>query len=256
MKALMLAAGLARRLYGDENEELPKALLRFEGQTLLERHVSILRALGVDELMLVVGHRQADLLAEAKRVAPEGFISSVFNPRFAEGPILSLACGAPVMRSGSPVIFMDADVLYPPDLLARLVQSPHPNCFIMDREFQSTDDFVRVCLNDGKVVDFGKQLTREHDAVGEWPGFMKMSAEIAGKIADRADEIISNNEIYGAYERAMCDVLLAEPVGTFGHEDITGTPWIEIDYPEDLDKAETKVIPKIAAYAAQSGTAA
>jgi choline kinase len=54
----------------------------------------------------------------------------------------------------------------------------------------------------------------------------------------------------------MCDVLLAEPVGTFGHEDITGTPWIEIDYPEDLDKAETKVIPKIAAYAAQSGTAA
>ena len=85
---------------------------------------------------------------------------------------------------------------------------------------------------------------------------MKMSAEISGKIADRADEIISNNEIDGAYERAMCDVLLAEPVGTFGHEDITGTPWIEIDYPEDLDKAETKVIPKIAAYAAQSGTAA
>lgn len=256
MKALMLAAGLARRLYGDENEELPKALLRFEGQTLLERHVGILSALGVDELMLVVGHRQADILAEAQRVAPEGFISSVFNPRFPEGPILSLACGGPVMRSGDSVIFMDADVLYHPDLLARLVQSPHPNCFIMDREFQSTDDFVKVCLRDGKVVDFGKALTRDHDTVGEWPGFMKMSTEIAGKVADRADEIISNDEVEGAYERAMCDVLLAEPVGTFGHEDITGTPWIEIDYPEDLDKAESKVIPKITAYAARSGTAA
>ena len=29
MKSLMLAAGLARRLYGDENTELPKALLTF-----------------------------------------------------------------------------------------------------------------------------------------------------------------------------------------------------------------------------------
>ena len=47
MKALMLAAGLGRRLYGDENQELPKALLQFGGQTLIERHISILQAVAL-----------------------------------------------------------------------------------------------------------------------------------------------------------------------------------------------------------------
>ncbi len=72
MKAVMLAAGVGRRLHGDKNDALPKALLRFEGKTLLERHVGVLKALGVDELVLVVGHRKEDLLAEAEKVAPMG----------------------------------------------------------------------------------------------------------------------------------------------------------------------------------------
>jgi len=248
MKALMLAAGLARRLYGDENEELPKALLTFEGESLLHRHIEALRACGINELLLVVGHRQEDLLAETQRVAPEGFVSPVFNPRYREGPILSLACGERVLRSGQSVIFMDADVLYHPDLLRRLVRSDHQSCFIMDRQFQSTDDFVKVCLKNGRVVDFGKQLSQDHDTVGEWPGFMKMSPEVAAKIADTAAEIIARGEIEGAYERAMSAVLLDTPTGTFGFEDITGVPWVEIDYAADLKKAETQVIPRIAEF--------
>ena len=64
MKALMLAAGLGRRLYGDENQKLPKALLQFGGQTLIERHIRNLQDCGVDELNLIVGHRKDDLVAE------------------------------------------------------------------------------------------------------------------------------------------------------------------------------------------------
>ncbi|MBI3113176.1 MAG: NTP transferase domain-containing protein [Rhodospirillales bacterium] len=67
MKAVMLAAGVGRRLYGDENDNLPKALLEFDGKTLLERHVRILLDNGVDELVLVVGHRKEDLLAQAMK---------------------------------------------------------------------------------------------------------------------------------------------------------------------------------------------
>ena len=245
MKALMLAAGVARRLYGDENEELPKALLTFDEQTLLHRHIDILHGLGVDELCLVVGHRKEDLLAEAERVAPAGFVSTLFNPRYLEGPKLSLATGEPVLRSGDDVIFMDADVLYHPELLRRLVCSENANCFIMDRQFQSTDDFVKVCLKDGRVVDFGKQIGETHDTIGEWPGFLKMSADVAGKVADSVLGFIARGDEEGAYEEAFREVLVGETPGTFGVEDITGTPWVEIDYPEDLTKATTKVFPRI-----------
>ena len=245
MIALMLAAGLARRLYGDGNNKLPKALLSFEGESLLQRHIEILRACNVDQLFLVVGHRSEDLISEARRIAPDDFVRPIFNPRYQEGPILSLACGGPALRSGGTVVFMDADVLYHPDILHRLVNSPHDTCFVFDREFQSTDDFVKLCLRDSQVVDFGKALTRECDTVCEWPGFMKMSSNISAKVADHADRIIASGEIEGAYERAISAVLFSEPIGTFGCEDITGIPWIEIDYENDLRKAAAHVIPRI-----------
>ncbi len=245
MKALMLAAGLARRLYGDENDDLPKALLSFGGETLLQRHIEILKDCNVEQLLLVVGHRSDDLISEAERIAPDGFVKTIFNPRYQEGPILSLACGSPVLRSGSPLVFMDADVLYHPEILHRLVRSSHETCFVFDSEFQSTDDFVKLCLRDGQVVDFGKVLTREYEAICEWPGLMKMSPDIAAKVADHADYIVTSGEIEGAYERAITAVLHSEPMGTFGCEDITGIPWVEIDYESDLKKAATQVIPRI-----------
>lgn len=251
MKALMLAAGMARRLYGDENYELPKALLRFQGQSLLQRHIELLQAYGFEQLTLIVGHRDDELLKEAETVARRGFIDSVYNPRYREGPILSLALGGDVLRSGADVLFMDADVLYHPLLLEKLVTSPHRNCMIFDRQFQSTDDFVKVCVEGDRVVEFGKGIARDDDGVGEWPGFLKINAATAAKVADAADQLIASRAIDGAYERAFCKVMESDPACAFGYEDVTGIPWIEIDYPEDLAKAEGRTFPRIAEYLAE-----
>ena len=251
MKAVMLAAGLGRRLYGDENEELPKVLLRFEGKTLLERHVEILKTLGVDELVLVVGHRKEDLLAEAEKVAPDGFIRSVFNSRFQEGPILSLWTAEEEFRGGDDVLFMDADVLYPPEMMSRLIRSVHDSCFIIDRDFVPGEEPVKLCIRDGEPVDFGKQVTDDYDDIGEWPGFLKMSGDVAAKIADAAGVYIDRGEFDVTYEEAMRDVLVAEPEGTFGYEDITGIPWIEIDFPSDLLRAQKIVMPLVSDFVAE-----
>ena len=246
MKALMLAAGIGRRLYGDDNYEPPKALLRFDGKTLLQRHIEFLQEFGVDELVLIVGHRRDDLLAEADAHAPEGFVRSIFNPRFEEGPILSLWTGAPVLREGDDVLFMDADVLYHPIVLERLVKSPHDTCFIYDRNLEPGEDPVKLCIRDGIAVDFGKRVTEAHDVAGEWPGFFRMSPDIAAKIADRTDRFVEDGELEVNYEEAFCHVLKNEPPGRFGCEHITGLPWIERDFPSDLIRAENIILPRLA----------
>ena len=38
------------------------------------------------------------------------------------------------------------------------------------------------------------------------------------------------------YEEPIRDMILAHP-GRFGFEDISGLPWTEIDFPEDVAKA-------------------
>ncbi len=241
----MLAAGIGRRLYGDKNTELPKALLQFRGQSLIQRHVEILSYFGIEELHVVVGHRSKDLLIEARRWARADFISYTFNPRYLEGPKLSLFKGNRILRSGDDIIFMDADVLYDAEILRRLVNTKYSNCFLMDRNFQSTDDFVKVCLKNGRVVDFGKQIDKNYDLVGEWPGLLKMNSATAVKVAETVEKHVEKNDIEGAYEEVFREVLLNENPSLFGFEDISGIPWVEIDYKSDLQKAQSEIITKI-----------
>ena len=255
MKAVMLAAGVGRRLFGDDNHDLPKALLRFDGKTLLARHIEILLNNAVEELVLIVGHRKEDLLAEANAVAPEGFIRSVFNPRFEEGPILSLWTASDELRSGEDILFMDADVLYHPEMMNRLIASPSENCFVMDRDIELVAEPVKLCIRDGEPVDFGKQVTDDYHQIGEWPGFLRMTADIAAKVAAATQVYIDDDNLDVIYEEAICDVLVSEPVGTFGFEDITGIPWIEIDFPSDLLRAEKIIYPQVAEYIADGSDA-
>lgn len=242
MKAFMLAAGIGRRLYGNQHEEPPKVLLRFEGETLLRRHIRFLREFGVGELVMILGYKQDDILAEAASAGAEDFVRGVYNPRFREGPILSLWTGCEVLRSGEPILFMDSDVLYSPPLLRRLIEDTSENCFLFDRRIDPEEDPVSLCIRDGAPVDFGKGVEGEFDAVGEWPGFMKMSARVAARVADAADSFVADDRLGVAYEEALRAVLKSEPPGTFGYVDVSDVPWIEIDIPSDLERAKHIIV--------------
>ncbi len=64
-------------------------------------------------------------------------------------------------------------------------------------------------------------------------------------MADAAGAIIDDGRSHVTYEVAIRDVLLGEPAGTFAYEDITGLPWIEIDFPSDLLRAERTILPRL-----------
>lgn len=242
MKAIMLAAGVGKRLFGEDENPPPKVLMEFSGRSLLARHIDNLQALGVHELTMVLGHRRHVIEAAATDLSPPGFVKFVYNPRFLEGSVISFRSAAEVLASGQRVLFMDADVLYHPDLLERLVGSAHENCFLLDRDFEDGEDPVKLCIRDGQPVEFGKRVEGDFDFMGEWPGFMAMSGDIAGKTAAAA-RIVEEGDPMAPYEDAMARVLVSEPPGTFGFEDVTGVPWIEIDFPEDRVRAERAILP-------------
>lgn len=245
MKAVMLAAGVGRRLYGEGGDPPPKALLEFGNETLLDRHIAILRGLGVSELVMVLGHRRDQMLAAAEAAAGPGFVRAFYNPRYLEGPVISLWTAREVLRGGDDILFMDADVLYHPAMMERLLRSRHANCFIYDRDFEPGDEPVKLCLKHGEPVEFGKKVAGQFDSVGEWPGFLRMSPAIAAKLADATQTYMDRGEFLMPYEPAMRDVLKAEPPATFGVEDVTGIPWIEIDFPADVLRAARNIYPRL-----------
>ena len=243
MRATILGAGVGRRL---ERPELPpKVMLRFGSNTLLARHVAILRHCGIRQIDLVVGYRAEAVQAELASIGAEDIVRTHLNPDYERGSIVSLWILREAYLSGEPVIFMDGDVLYDQRMIERLLASPHDNCFLLDRTTEEGEDPVKLCMRDGLLVDFHKQPSLAHEWWGEWIGFTRFAPDAAGKVAAALDRHVQAGRLDEMYEEAFRDVLLSEPPGTFNVEDVTGTPWVEIDFPEDLEKAEREIYPQL-----------
>ncbi len=234
-QALILAAGVGKRL-GGAGEDLPKALLRLGGETLIARHARLLRQAGIEAITVVVGYRAEALRAELARL-PEPAVATIHNADFDTGSVVSLLAGAPVLRSGGQIVLMDADVLYDGRMMARLMGSRLANTLLLDRDLEPGDEPVKICLAGERIVDFRKRPEHAGEWGGESVGFFRFAPDAAAELAARAGEYVAGGRGGLEYEEPIRDMMLASPDGRFGVEDVTGLPWTEIDFSADLDRA-------------------
>jgi choline kinase len=246
ISVILLAAGVGKRLQGIAGG--PKVLLKFGGQTLLERHLAALQANGITDISLTVGFEAGKISAELARLGLTGQIKLIENPDFRLGSLVSLHVQDKVMRSGRAVILMDGDVLYPPEMIARLIESPQENVLLLDRTIEPGDEPVKICLKDGKIVDFRKKPVHEHEWHGESVGFFRFSPAMAAILADVCADYVNTGRTGDEYEEAIRDRILLEP-DRFDFTDISDIPWTEIDFSEDVARAENIILPKLEAVA-------
>lgn len=228
MKAIILAAGVGKRLGGGAVEH-PKCLLELDGRTLLVRMLDALNEVGITDVVVVVGH-----LAEQVQAAVSGRagVRTLFNPEFRKGAIVSLWTAREALDDD--VLVMDADVLFPTSMLRRLVDSPYANCFLMDRNAANDGEAQMLMARNGRVVDIARGLRGDYDACGESIGFLKLGRDGAQALRALLEQTlaggrdgIEHEEVYPALMRA-CEI---------GYEPADEYPWMEIDFPEDVERA-------------------
>lgn len=242
MKCIILAAGLGRRL----GQDVPKCLLKFNGKTLLKRHIDNLLAGGVNEILIVVGYKAQAICDEIKVLGAETQVKTVYNPDYEQGSVLSLWYAREYLDCGEDILLMDADVMYHPHILERLIKTNISNCFLLDRDFEMGEEPVKLCVCENILVEFRKQLAADliYDFAGESVGFFRFNTEIAHSLALKIEEYVTTLRHTEPYEEAIRDLLLQSPT-TFGYEDITGLAWVEIDFPQDIQRAQLQILPKI-----------
>jgi choline kinase len=243
MKAIMLAAGVGRRLSGGDEDHPPKVLLEFGGLTLLQRHLNALPALGIESLTLVVGYRAGDIVRALDEAEVGGFVRVVENRDYRRGSLISLWAARDALTSGGDVLFMDADVLYHPILLQRLLAAPAENAFLYDSILEPGEDPVKICLRGGRPVEFAKKVSGKYEAMGEWVGFLKLSEPYALKLAQLIERFLSEGRHEEPMEEAVRELLRSSPAGAFDIVDVSDLPWIEIDFPEDVTRARDVILP-------------
>ena len=246
MRAIILAAGRGSRLSEHNPDGHPKCLMEFGGRSLLERHLDLLYRLGINRADLVVGFEADRIIDHVGTLASRPDVAFHFNPRFELGSVLSLWAAQETLNSGQAVLVMDADVLYHPGILQKLIETEVENCYLLDRDFAPGDEPVKIAVHKGVMVEFRKQLADglEYDSIGESVGFFRFGPECAGTIAEECARFDTEGLGDAPHEEALRNVLLAAP-DLFGFEDVNGLPWIEIDFPEDVDRAASEILPAI-----------
>jgi choline kinase len=251
MRAIILAAGRGLRLVLPKDKQLPKCLLRFDGMSLLERHLRMLRAAAVEEVVIALGFRHELIEAELDRLAWQPRPEIVLNRRFELGSVLTLHAVADAMTRGGDILLMDADVLYDERIMDALVAGLSPvNRVLIDRDFEDGEEPVKVCLRDGVPMELRKQLAAdiEYDTIGESVGFFRFTQSAARRLAALVAGYVASGRAQMPHEEAVRDLLI-ERTQLVEVADVTGAPWIEIDYAQDLQRAANEVLPQLQALA-------
>lgn len=247
MRAIILAAGRGLRLKQAEDQQLPKCLLTFGGKSLLERHLLLLRQSGVSEIVLAAGFRHELVEAELDRLKWQPRPTVVLNNRFELGSVLSVHTVADAMIRGGDVLLMDADVLYDDRIMSALAEGRQPvNRVLIDREFEAGEEPVKMCVRDGLVVEMRKRIEPSliYDTVGESVGFFRFTDRAARRLAELVAGYIRSDRANMPHEEAIRDLILerSQPLQV---TDVTGMPWLEIDFSDDVTRAAGEVLPQL-----------
>jgi len=240
MKAVILAAGVGKRL-GVVTGNRPKCLLEVGGRSLLVRYFDALLEAGVKSAVLVVGHQQ-ELIRSAVGDAYRGLaLCYIVNDQYRRGSLYSLWLARATFDDD--LLIMDADVLCPASFVRRLVNSPHPNAILIDETVRQDSEERMAVIAGGRVLALTKQRPPQPaELLGEGVGFLKVTRRDSEAMVAAMEPFVTRGELDMEYEDTWEAFFRAVPVG---YEKVGGQPWIEIDFPGDITRAEREILPRI-----------
>jgi choline kinase len=234
--AIILAAGHGSRM-GALTAERPKALLEVAGYPLIDRQIDALTLSGVKNITVVTGYKHHRLHEHLGTR-----VSYVHNERYSKSNSLySLWLARDIVRQGAVV--MNSDILVSPVLVARLLGTPAHDAALIDPRDDMGAEEMKVRLSNGFIAEFSKDMPLDK-AHGENVGILKFSRQGGTRLAQHLDNLVQIG-MTNAWAPLAFGALAREwpLVAVSTH----GIPWTEIDFPEDLVRAEQVLAPKLAA---------
>ena len=235
LKAIILSAGQGSRLL-PLTQSQPKCLLPINGRSILEWQLRALAANGVNDVTVVTGFyaEEVDNMIASKDFGDQT-VRTLYNPFYA---VADNAGSCYVAREAMTGEFMviNGDTLFEPELAAKaLAQRDMPITVTIDRKDTYDADDMKVCLEGDRLVRIGKALPL--DVVdAESIGMLMFSEEGGVHFKEAIVNLLrGENGLKSWYLRAIDAVAIKKVVGTAS---IEGYTWQEVDFMEDLSRAE------------------
>ena len=236
MQGLILAAGVARRLY-PITEKTPKCLLDIGGKPILSHQLDALRQYNVNEITIVLGYFKEMVVNYIIDNYPDMDFTFIANDHFFETNTSYSVYLCSEKLVSTETVLMNGDVLYPHALLKRIIESQFDSVLAVDVKECGREE-VKVIEGDGnRLVAIGKELIQEN-SLGEFIGVAKLSKSFCIAFSASLSRLIDAGGKSDYFEAAILPLLDEYDVY---YEDVSDLPCIEIDFAEDLDQAQELV---------------
>ncbi len=230
MKGIILCAGQGSRLL-PLTLEMPKCLVKVQGQEILTHQLSALHAAGIHEAVVVIGYQHRQVLAFLERALPVKVLP-VFNPFWSIASSIGSVWAARE-HLADPFCLMNGDTVFDASMIASAVRRSKPGINLLVEETRDLEfDDMRVTVEDGRVISVSKALATEkttHRSLG-----VILSDDTHGHYLKALDDVISGTDGHKAFHHAVI-ARLAETTGVHAIGRDAGA-WQEIDRPEDIER--------------------
>lgn len=223
MKIVILAAGIGSRL----GNPYPKPLTRLKsGKTIMQQQIENLSGyFDINDIMVVVGFKK-DLVMEEY---PD--LSFIYNPDFDQTNTSKSLLRALYKCRNENVLWLNGDVVFDAKILKSLNQYiDRDESFVAVNNSSVGEEEVKYSVDkDGNINEISKQVK---DAPGEAVGINFISSTDIDIFIKRLEECDNNDYFEKGLELAIeKNKINIIPV------DISDFRCIEVDFKEDLDKA-------------------
>ncbi len=217
MKAIILAAGVGSRL----GKPFPKSLSQLPtGETILGRQIRILRELGINEIIIVVGFKKEFVM----EYYPDVLYS--YNPLFyITNTSKSLLHG--LENLDDDVVWLNGDVVFDELILDRVIKTKG-NVVAVNSAKCGEEEVKYKTDKKGYLTEISKQVL---DAQGEAVGINKISQKDLKAFKEALRECKDNDYFEKGIE------LMIEREKKFVMVDISDCRCIEVDFQADWEVA-------------------
>ncbi len=209
--------------------DTPKPLLEVNGRSIIERSISNLRRNGIDEIGVVVGYLRERFLEALK----DG-VTFIDNPRYATTNNMASLWYARDFVGGDEFVYLHGDVVYHPDILEDCLRCDGDITLMVDKKKCDEED-MKVRVAGDRFLGSSKDIP-VNESYGEWIGIAKFSAKGGSLVFSEIDKVLDDgkNNAYDTY--AFTGLAMRDHPIDICHT--RGLSWVEIDFPEELERAK------------------
>lgn len=235
LRAVIVAAGKSLRLR-PLTDNVPKCFLPMGDRPLIEYSLQALQYCGIEEIGFVVGYLKDEFPAHLGN----GY-KYIFNPFYATTNDMASLWFAKDFVQGSDFVYIHSDLLYHPDILAMTVASQAEIALAVE-ETVCDKEMMKVHVDGFDLLESSKDVPLDQ-AFGEWTGIAKFTRTGWQKYLAKVEQLLAEGQ-FNVYDTvAMNRLVQRERVIQI--VPFQGLPFIEIDYPEDLEKARREILPRL-----------